>query len=116
MAAQYPVRHNQGHPLRKFLPLVLVLVVGVSGALLYYNHQLDWAVDEVNKLLVSTGLKSQPAPSFGGNPDARVWIDLHTAMYYCPGSPLYGKTEGRYAKQADAQRDHFEPASRQACE
>jgi hypothetical protein len=45
-----------------------------------------------------------------------VWIDPHTALYYCPGSELYGKTaKGKFASQQDAQLDQFEPASRRAC-
>jgi putative methionine-R-sulfoxide reductase with GAF domain len=73
-----------------------------------------------DKLLISLGLAEAPeqeATKYKGNPDTQVWIDLHTALYYCPGSELYGKTEkGRFASQRDAQLDQFEPALRQVCE
>lgn len=70
-------------------------------------------------LLVKLGVAEVPAkaPSFAGNPDIKVWVDVHTALYYCPGSDLYGKTpDGRFSSQRDAQQDQFEPATRAACE
>jgi hypothetical protein len=71
-----------------------------------------------DKLLISLGLAEAPeAPEYKGNPDTQVWVDLHTALYYCPGSELYGKTpKGKLASQRDAQLDQFEPASRKACD
>jgi putative methionine-R-sulfoxide reductase with GAF domain len=70
-----------------------------------------------DRLLVKLGLAEAPeAPEEKGNPDIQVWIDLHTALYYCPGSDLYGKTpKGKFATQRDAQLDQFEPAYRKAC-
>jgi hypothetical protein len=70
------------------------------------------------KLLVTMGLAVPPEmPAFSGNPDSKVWVDVHTALYYCPGSELYGKTPGgRFTTQKDAQQDQFEPARRKACE
>lgn len=71
-----------------------------------------------DKMLISIGLADPPeAPENKGNPNTQVWIDLHTALYYCPGADLYGKTAGgRYTSQRDAQLDQFEPAYRKACE
>lgn len=71
-----------------------------------------------DKFLISLGLAEAPeAPQDKGNPDVQVWVDLHTALYYCPGSDLYGKTpKGRFASQHDAQLDQFEPALRKACD
>lgn len=70
------------------------------------------------KLLVSLGIAEAPSsPTYLGNPQTQVWVDLHTALYYCPGSELYGKTEGgKVTTQRDAQQDQFEPASRRACD
>jgi len=79
------------------------------------SSQLTW----FESLLVELGLAEVPAraPSYLGNPDVRVWVDVHTALYYCPGSDLYGKTPGgRFSTQRAAQQDQFEPASRTACE
>jgi putative methionine-R-sulfoxide reductase with GAF domain len=71
-----------------------------------------------DRILIGLGLAEAPeAPEYRGNPDTQVWIDLHTALYYCPGSDLYGKTpKGRLSSQRDAQLDQFEPAYRKACE
>jgi hypothetical protein len=52
-----------------------------------------------------------------GNPNVKVWVDLQTALYYCPGTDLYGTTpKGKYTNQGDAQQDSFEPAYRKPCE
>lgn len=71
-----------------------------------------------DELLVSLGLaEAPPAPSYSGNPNIPVWVDVHTALYYCPGSEFYGKTpQGKIASQHDAQLDQFEPASRKVCD
>lgn len=71
------------------------------------------------KLLVNLGLADAPAPESvdPGNPDTQVWIDVHTALYYCAGSDLYGKTPGgRITSQGQAQQDQFQPAARKSCE
>jgi GAF domain-containing protein len=71
-----------------------------------------------DSLLVSLGLaEPPPAPTYTGNPNVPVWIDVHTALYYCPGADLYGKTpQGKIASQHDAQLDQFEPAFRKVCD
>jgi hypothetical protein len=71
-----------------------------------------------DQMLVDMGLaEPPPAPTYSGNPDIPVWIDVQSAVYYCPGSDLYGKTpQGRIATQRDAQQDQFEPASRKVCD
>ncbi len=71
-----------------------------------------------DRTLISLGLaEAPPVPEYKGNPDTQVWIDLHTALYYCPGADLYGKTpKGRFTTQHEAQLDQFESASRRACE
>jgi hypothetical protein len=70
------------------------------------------------RLLVSLGLaETPPAPVYLGNPNAPVWVDLHTALYYCADSDLYGKTPGgKFTTQRDAQMDQFEPAARKNCD
>ena len=71
-----------------------------------------------DKMLIGLGLAEAPSPPVNmGKPEIRVWIDTHTALYYCPGSELYGKTPGgRFTTQGDAQQDQFEPASRRVCQ
>ncbi|HEY8670290.1 MAG TPA: GAF domain-containing protein [Terriglobales bacterium] len=97
-----------------------VLVIGFSVWGLWPAHraspnQLSW----FDSLLVEMGVAEPPAraPGYAGSPNVRVWVDIHTALYYCPGSALYGKTKGgRFTSQRAAQQDAFEPASRVACE
>ena len=71
-----------------------------------------------DRMLISLGLAEAPAPPEDkGNPAAPVWIDLHTGLYYCAGTDLYGKTpQGKYTSQRDAQLDQFQPAYRKACD
>jgi hypothetical protein len=78
----------------------------------------DADLSMLDKMLISLGLAEAPeAPEYRGNPETQVWVDLHTALYYCPGTDLYGKTpRGKYTTQRDAQLDQFEPASRKACD
>ena len=70
------------------------------------------------RALVGLGIAEAPsAPVYRGNPDAKVWVDLHTALYYCQGSDPYGKTPGgKFSTQLEAQQDQFEPAFRKACD
>jgi len=100
--------------------LALASIVLLLGLVLWgfrsgpASSQLTW----FESLLVNLGLAEVPAitPAHAGNPDIRVWVDVHTALYYCPGSDLYGKTPGgRFSSQRAAQQDQFEPATRIAC-
>jgi putative methionine-R-sulfoxide reductase with GAF domain len=70
-----------------------------------------------DRVLVQLGLaEPPPTPEDKGNPTAQVWVDLHTALYYCRGTDLYGKTpQGKFTTQRAAQLDQFEPAYRKAC-
>ncbi|HZW95586.1 MAG TPA: GAF domain-containing protein [Candidatus Eremiobacteraceae bacterium] len=78
----------------------------------------DADLSAFDRFLIALGLADPPeAPEYKGNPDTQVWVDLNTALYYCPGSDLYEKTaKGKLASQRDAQLDQFEPASRKACD
>jgi ribosomal protein L40E len=71
------------------------------------------------RALVTIGIAEAPAPLVHprGDPGITVWVDPHSALYYCPGEEQYGKTaDGRFSPQREAQMDRFEPASRTACE
>jgi hypothetical protein len=98
--------------------LILVaatLAFGVVSAWPSSSGQLTW----FQSVLVRMGWAqtSAHAPTYAGNPEARVWVDAHTALYYCSGSDLYGKTsEGRFVTQREAQAQHFEPAAGLACQ
>jgi putative methionine-R-sulfoxide reductase with GAF domain len=71
-----------------------------------------------DRVLIQFGLAEAPDPlPDKGSPQVQVWVDLHTALYYCPGADLYGKTpKGKFTTQREAQLDHFEPAYRKACD
>ena len=52
----------------------------------------------------------------GANAQVKVWADLKTALYYCPGSDSYGRTRsGRFLSQSEARLANFEPADRKEC-
>jgi ribosomal protein L40E len=77
------------------------------------------SLDPWERALVTLGIAEEPVPLIHspGDPKAQVWIDPHTALYYCPGEEQYGKTgDGRFSSQREAQMDRFEPAGRSACE
>ncbi len=72
------------------------------------------------RVLVAIGIAEAPSSQaevhYSGDPNIKVWVDTHAALYYCPGDDLYGKSSGGYyTTQHDAQLDRFEPALRQAC-
>jgi len=67
-------------------------------------------------LMSRLGVQSKPVKVFAGAPDTRVWIDVHTQLYYCSGEDLYGKTpDGEFTTQYNAQSDGFLPASNTTC-
>jgi hypothetical protein len=77
------------------------------------------ALDSWERALVLLGIAEAPAPlvHLQGDAGIQVWVDPHTALYYCPGDEQYEKTDGgRLSSQSEAQTDRFEPASRSACE
>jgi len=91
---------------------------GVSTIASKRKQAADTNLSTFDKLLIGLGLAEAPeTPENKGNPDTQVWVDVHTALYYCPGSELYGKTpKGKYTTQRDAQLDQFESASRKVCD
>jgi len=118
-----------------YLAIAVVLMVGVirwavvsshsvsatsnpTAAAAHHRAAPDADLSLFEKLLVKVGLAEAPdPPQYKGNPRTQVWVDLHTALYYCPGADLYGKTtNGRFSSQREAQLDQFEPAYRKACD
>jgi len=106
------------------------VAVGAAGLLLFLTfltagqpaqvaqgkaYQPSLTVSE--SMLVALGLAEPPPPPVAtGNPSARVWVDVHTGLYYCSGAELYGKSpDGKFTNQRDAQLDQFEPAARRNC-
>jgi GAF domain-containing protein len=121
-----------------YLAIAVILVAGVIRWGIWSNHSpkptakpaTDPASpsqqDEVaepdispfDRLLISLGLAEPPkAPEKKGNPDTKVWVDTHSALYYCPGADLYGKTpKGKFTSQREAQFDQYQPAYRKPCD
>lgn len=94
-----------------------VAATGTPNAAAGHHKSPDADQSVFDRMLISVGLaEAPPTPEDNGNPNAQVWVDLHTALYYCPGTDLYGKTEtGKYTTQREAQLDQFEPAYRKVC-
>ncbi|MGH9498860.1 MAG: hypothetical protein ACRD3L_06925 [Terriglobales bacterium] len=95
----------------------LVLLLALTGWGLHPKasaHQLTL----FERMLVALGVaEAPPPPAATGNPNVWVWVDVHTALYYCPGADLYGKTDGgKFVLQHEAQLDQFQPAARKNCE
>ena len=95
----------------------LLLIAALSIPALDAGNPSSPQLSLFDRVLVGLGIAEAPdTPVYRGNPDTPVWVDLHTALYYCPGSDLYGKTDGgKIATQRSAQMDQFEPAHRKAC-
>ncbi|MBV8052252.1 MAG: PilZ domain-containing protein [Acidobacteriaceae bacterium] len=106
------------------------VAVGIAGLLLFLTflsagsppqpvqskaYQPSLTLSE--RMLVALGLAEPPPPPVAvGNPNAQVWVDVHTGLYYCQGAELYGKSpDGKLTTQRDAQLDQFEPAARRNC-
>jgi hypothetical protein len=118
-----------------YLAIAVVLMLGVIRWGIWSSHSVsatgnpsvaatrhraapDADLPFFDRMLVKLGLAEAPEPpEYKGNPRTQVWVDLHTALYYCPGADLYGKTpKGRFSSQREAQLDQFEPAYRKACD
>ena len=73
-----------------------------------------------DRTLVTVGIAEAPSAApvpYRGDPNAKVWADPHTALYYCSGAEQFGKTPGGHlSTQREAQLDRFSPAARAACE
>ena len=71
---------------------------------------------EISLGLGLAGTPSMPVPD-DDHPDAGVWVDLHTGLYYCSGTEAYGKTgEGKFTNQRQAREEHFKPAASNGCQ
>lgn len=60
-----------------------------------------------------------PAPStvVAGLPGVKVWVNVRTRVYHCPGSRYYGKTlQGKYMTQAQARTAGYRPADGKSCQ
>jgi len=84
-----------------------------------WGHYADAKLSALEQLLVSMGLAEAPPPpiAYAGTPGTRVWVDINSALYYCPGADPYGKTpKGKFLTQREAQDEQFQPARGQPCD
>lgn len=107
-----PGRSTPGEVLAAFVILAAAIMgtVGVNSEMVI--HYFPQAA-----VVLHLSSPTQPAalPS-GANAQVKVWVDLNTGLYYCPGADSYGRTRsGRYLNQADARLGNFEPALRREC-
>lgn len=118
-----------------YLGIAVILVACVLGWGIWSSHSgratatpaktaatqrkppVDPGLSFFDRVLIQLGLAEAPEPPVDkGNPRVQVWVDLHTALYYCPGADQYGKTpQGKFTTQRDAELDQFEPAYRKVC-
>jgi GAF domain-containing protein len=94
-----------------------VSATGTNAAAAAHHKSPEPQLSLFDRVLIQLGIADPPdSPEDKGNPSAQVWIDTHSALYYCAGADLYGKTpKGKFATQREAQLDQFQPAYRKAC-
>ena len=51
------------------------------------------------------------------NREVKVWAEMQTGLYHCPGDASWGKgAQGKYMTQSEAIQDAFRPAHNQPCQ
>ncbi len=70
--------------------------------------------------LLSAGAQSSaPKPAkktTQGSPAVKVWVNMNSKTYHCPGARYYGKTKrGEYMTQKEAQDKGYRPARGKFC-
>lgn len=91
-----------------------ILTFGVVSAWPSSSGKLTW----FGSTMVRLGLAQPPnhSPVYG-NPDADVWVDKNSGLYYCEGADLYGETsQGEFTTQGKAQQGNFQSATGLACQ
>jgi hypothetical protein len=99
--------------------LGLSVLVAVVALLWPTGRPQQNSLSTWERTLITLGVADPPPTAtahYQGDPDIRVWVDTHAALYYCPGDEFYGKSpDGHYTTQREAQSERFEPAQRSAC-
>jgi ribosomal protein L37E len=112
----YRLSASRAVPTLALVSVAVMLGIGLWTARpIDSREQLTW----LQSLMIKAGV-AEPPPKpkvYFGRPDARVWVDVHTGLYYCPESELYGTTPGgHFTKQRVAQQDQFQPSMNLLCE
>ncbi len=67
--------------------------------------------------MLSVRHKQTRKPRQAGNPQVRVWANMRTGLYHCPGDTSWRKgAQGKYMTQSEAVQDAFRPAHNQPCQ
>lgn len=95
---------------------VVILCVAVVGCFGINSEMVIRQFPQLAAVLHLTTAGRNVALPSGANAQVKVWVDLNTALYYCPGTDSYGRTKsGRYLSQVEARLANFEPAERREC-
>jgi hypothetical protein len=98
------------------LAALFILAAAIMGTLGVNSEMVIHYFPQVAVVLHLSSPTQAAALPAGANAQIKVWVDLNTGLYYCPGADSYGRTRsGRYVNQADARLGNFEPALRREC-
>jgi tRNA A-37 threonylcarbamoyl transferase component Bud32 len=103
--------------------LALILCGGGVAAWRFRLHGTDSpqrarrAVVSTERARESAGSAVSTAIGLAGDPDVRVWANIRTGIYHCPGTRWYGKTKsGQFMGQAEAERKGYKADAGRVCE
>src|SRR5579871_1346727 len=112
------IRQARAHP----HPQASGLTAGISVTVPAVNISPQPSPGAGRRVLASLRLWLLPQPAapeeVDGNPNERVWVDMKTGLYYCPGADYYGyggDSRGKVMSQKVAQYDYFQPATGAPC-
>lgn len=95
---------------------VVILCTAIVGCFGINSEMVVHQFPQLAAVLHLTAPARTAALPSGANAQVKVWVDLNTALYYCPGAHSYGRTKtGRYLNQVDARLANFEPAEQKEC-
>jgi hypothetical protein len=95
---------------------LVILAAAVVGCFGINSEMVIRYFPQVAAVLHLSAPAQDVALPSGTNAQIKVWVDLKTALYYCPGSDSYGRTRsGRFLSQTEARLANFEPAERKEC-
>ena len=90
------------------------------GALRFYKVTRAAVAQERHQLAPSKlarkkhGLAITDSP---GDPNVKVWANIKTRVYHCPGTRWFGKTkEGQFMTQAEAEKQGYKAEAGRTCE
>jgi hypothetical protein len=68
-------------PFTRYVAIGVVIAAKAGAGWLTYRGEWDRVIPEVHAFSMKAGVVPPPPPStYQGKPDAKVWIDVHTAL------------------------------------